>query len=284
MRLPRATPEMVRLVIDHGSSWEALLVALIKGHLDVAEYLRADRTDGAEFDRAFLYASMSGSRAVLEWTVANFEPTSTSPTMIRDAFLHACTSGDLGCVEYLCGLFGRDTIAESVFGAPTFFVFSKSVPVLRFLRATFGYEMDLQKALALEKDPFPDDVFDYFLATPLGFDNMRALSKREVYAHAFMVRKGLIPVNLAKAAANVRTAAELKTLMDLCPDPRRWMEEIEAFAFLLDVGCMQALFGAFFRGHRHRFRDSLLAPIRRAAGHGLQMHERHAVESRARIR
>ena len=246
--------EMVRLVARRGGSapQSALLAALAGGHLDVAKYLLAHTAVTIEAEALF-YAAQSASTTVLEWTVSNMKGSIIDKTTMNSAFRTACIKGDLGCVEFLCNLFGKDAINAAVFKTEMNMVFSKSVEVLRFLRATFGYEMDMQISRFFRKHaPFHDDFFDHFLET-LGVDKMTAFSRRgDVFAHAYLVRKGLNPEDLSTAAAaNVRTTEELKALMDLYPDPRRWTDELSTARIrqiLASSAPLQAMFASFIGG------------------------------------
>ena len=236
--------EMVGLLVDRDCSG-ALQAALIKGHVGVAEYLY--EKGPCAFEEMLMASAGSGSRAALEWVVAKMSVASFSASeeLIGAVFQAAC-SHHLDCVQYLCDFFGKTAIAEGVFStARQCFVFSSSIPVLRFLRSTFGYVVD---AHLFDKDR--PDLMDFYLETE-GIDKMKDFAASDVYVHAFLVGKGLIPrADLAAvAAANVYIVGQLEVLMDLYPDPQEWIEELGPsgrLRQLLERPNLQAAFGSFF--------------------------------------
>ena len=230
---------MVGLLVERGCSG-ALQAALIKGHVGVAEYLY-DKGRCA-FEEMLM---ASASKAAMEWVVAKMS-TSASEESIRAVFQAACSS-HLDCVQYLCDFFGKTAIAEAVFSSSRqCFVFSSSIPVLRFLRSTFGYSVN---AYVFDKDR--PDLMDFYLETE-GIDKMKEFAASDMYVHVYLVRKGLIPgADLATAAANVHILGQLEELMDLYPDPQEWIEKLgPSGRQLLERPNLHAAFGAFFARHR----------------------------------
>jgi hypothetical protein len=236
--------EMVGLLLERGCSG-ALQAALIKGHVGVAEYLY-DKGQCA-FEEMLMASAGSGSRAALEWVVAKMSAASFSASeeLIGAVFVAACSH--LECVQYLCDFFGKTAIAKAVFSSSRqCFVFSASLPVLRFLRSTFDYYA--VDAHWFDKDR--PDLMDFYLETE-GVDKMKEFAAINVHVRAFLVCKGLIlGADLATAAANVYIVRQLQVLMDLYPDPQEWIEKLGPsgrLKQLLEIPNLQAAFGSFFR-------------------------------------
>ena len=233
--------EMVRLVVERGSARGALLAALTEGHVHVAEYIHRRHTLINCWEEMLLASARSGSRAALEWAVSK-KVDDNLPRMWGDVFVNAWKTGDVESVEFLCDLFGRPTVSgmlstrSDLFGHVTM-----SVPVLRFLRSEFGYEMRAKDMLHMiccyaPSDSNKEPLLDYVVEIH-GLEALtRSEAARDVDVHAFLVRKGLIPRADLAAANNVQTVDQFKTLADLRPDPKEWIAELgpEALKRLLE--------------------------------------------------
>ena len=162
--------------------------------------------------------------------------------------------------------------------------------VLRYIRSTFGYTMDMRRVI---HDDAPDDVLEFFLETQ-GLAKMEAAARSGVYSHAFLVRKGLIPLDLASAVANVNNLRQLGGSHAALPGSRR-----------MDRGARPGEDGAGARVQREQYagivRGVLRSPRffagveipnpmlrqgrdRHAAGDGREVHERHVLDGRLRFR
>ena len=149
--------EMVRLVVGRGDARSALMKALARGHVDVAEHLFTHHlvaTESLSQDMTFWSAN---SRAAMEWTLSEIVPRQAA---IVFAFQTACASGNAECAEYLCDVFGKDLFAPVVVSPCNSF---PRVSVLRFLRSTFGQEADVTPILYNIRVPFHElvDILEY---------------------------------------------------------------------------------------------------------------------------
>ena len=221
--------------------------ALRKGHVDVAEYLYDKRQHA--FEKMLVSSAWSGLRVVLEWVISKKDDAAAvSVPWMQDIFDIVCNNGDADSVKLLCEFFGQTTVSDILSNSKCF---TKSVPVLRFLHSTFDYRVDAKEYVYRGCCCDNEDLLDYLFEIH-GLDVMRTEAARDVHVHAYLVRKGLIQADLATAAANVRSVDQLKTLMDLRPDPKEWIEELGPVVMnrLLETSLLQPSLASFFGKER----------------------------------
>jgi hypothetical protein len=279
----RGDLEMVRFVrceyeYDADYNIGCLAAALAGRHVDVAELLwsrrcKTDEIGRCGIQRLLLASSKSGSRAMLEWTVAR------SPAMARAAMSdpwvakrmlgQACRAGDVELVRSICDATASASAGASAgAGASAAWeigdVFPLSIPlstdadVLRFLRGRFGY---VPAPRAVASSARNHGALAYLLET--GGDRVLAEllgvpAHLSPDLHAFLRSAGhRVDVDLATTAVAVAAAARqhhpvgpMEALMALRPDPAEWVAELgPMLRLVLETSQMQASFAKFFHGH-----------------------------------